>query len=91
MILDGLGEMGYEEVWLGEGCVHWTQAYSGLVIASPKQRKYGWPNVWRLDSKYGEMSCGNGLKEADQAQYRWISEPLKGHFVRNGDGTWLKN
>ena len=84
-----LGEMGYTEVWLGNVLnphEPWLRQLNG-VVAAPKSRPVWRPLLW--DAKnFGRLSCGNGLKIADQAQFSLVGDMTPGHYVLR-DGDWF--
>ena len=91
-----LKERGYTEVWLNHKNNHWTMSdCRGMVIAAPKQRKGSWPAVWDLHydplirGLLGKQGCGNGLKNADQAQYDDVSKNIPPSYFKLVDGQWL--
>lgn len=89
IILGHLGEMGYKEVWLGAPNPHCPFASSSnAVVAAPKIIQGGWPALWGLNFSCGKISCGNGLKKADNAFFNWNIKPIRGQFKINVDGTW---
>lgn len=84
--LEELGRLGYREVWLGNvSNPHWEHGMTNGVVAAPKIS--GWrPALW--DADLGELSCGNGLREADQAQFSKVYDMIPGHYNLE-DGCWL--
>jgi hypothetical protein len=90
LALEELGSLGYEEVWLGNvPNPHWEHGMNNGVVASPK-RFFGWrPFLWMARERtFGRLSCGNGLKVSDQAQFEKVREMIPGHYVLK-DGSWL--
>lgn len=95
-LLATLKKRGYTEVWFNAPNPHWTNSScQGMVIAAPKRKNGSWPAVWDLHydplvrGLLGEMSCGNGLKNADQAQYHDVDKNIPpSHYVLV-DGNWL--
>ena len=87
---------GYTELWLNHENPHWSHSScTGMIVAAPKQRCGSWPAVWDLHYNpqirelLGEQSCGNGLREADQAQYHNMSKNISpSHYLLVGD-DWL--
>jgi hypothetical protein len=90
-LLATLKKRGYTEVWLNHRNSHWQSgrdSCQGMIVAAPKCRYGSWPAVWNLhyDSLIrgvlGKQSCGNGLKEADQAQYYDMDKNIPpSHYV----------
>lgn len=94
-LLAVLKKRGYTEVWLNADNDHWGRNMQGMIVAAPKRRHGSWPAVWDLHyvpqvgEVLGKMSCGNGLKNADQAQYHDMSKNIPpSHYVLI-DGDWL--
>jgi hypothetical protein len=84
--LEELARLGYREVWLGNvPNPHWEHGMTNGVVAAPKNLSGWWPALW--DADLGELSCGNGLTNADQAQFPRVREMIPGHYVL-GD-VWL--
>jgi hypothetical protein len=89
-------ERGYTEVWLNCSNPHWTDSSCvGMIVAAPKRKYGGWCAVWdlhrdpQIHGLLGKMGCGNGLKDADQAQYDDLSRNIPpSHYVLV-DGDWL--
>jgi hypothetical protein len=87
---------GYKELWLNCANPHWiSNSCIGMIIAAPKRRHGSWPAVWDLQyvphvgELLGEQGCGNGLKNADQAQYNDLYKNIPpSHYVLV-DGDWL--
>jgi len=95
-LLAELKKRGYEEVWINHMNPHWTHSSChGMVIAAPKQRKGSWPAVWDLHydplirELLGKMGCGNGLKNADQAQYADVSKNISPSYYKLVGEEWL--
>lgn len=90
IILDELGGLGYTEVWLGRvPNPHWEHGMSNGVVAAPKRRT-DWgrrPALWDA-RKMGSLNCGNGLREADQAQFSLVYDTIPGHY-RLTDSGWF--
>jgi hypothetical protein len=89
LLLDELKEMGYEEVWLGNIPNPYCDffASSNCILASPPRRLGSWPSVWYLSDRWGEPSCGNGLKEADNTFRSGVRLTMPGHYKIKGE-TW---
>jgi len=70
LALEKLKELGYTEVWIGDvSCPHIDYTIKSFIVASPKNRIFNTPSLWSVDEKlFGKMSCGNGLRNADQVQ-----------------------
>lgn len=85
-----LGGAGYTEVWLGNvPNPHWEHGMRTGVVASPKMDN-GWrPALWDVSERnFGAMGCGNGLREADQAQFPLVHEMIPGHYLLK-NGEWF--
>lgn len=70
LALEKLKELGYREVWIGGiSCPHLDYTNKSFIVAAPKNRVWNSPSLWVVDEKlFGRMSCGNGLRNADQVQ-----------------------
>jgi hypothetical protein len=87
---------GYKELWLNCPNPHWTNSScEGMIVAAPKRRHGSWPAVWDLHyvpqvrELLGRQSCGNGLKNADQAQYHDMDKNIPpSHYVLV-ENDWL--
>ncbi len=90
LALDELQELGYTEVWIGSvDNPHWIRHGNGqFVIASPRRRKDGWPALWKADDDvFGQLMCGNGLKNADHCQRVNVRKMRPGHY-KLIQGSW---
>jgi hypothetical protein len=82
LVLDELQKMGYNEVWIGKvENPHWTHKIDNFLICAPPREISNWPALWALsESVFGKQSCGNGLKNADQAQRPEFRNMISGHY-----------
>lgn len=95
-LLAVLKKRGYTEVWLNHENRHWGygSVMAGMIVAAPKRKNGRWPAVWDLHydplirGVLGEMSCGSGLTEADQAQYSDMSKNIPSSHYVLVDGNW---
>jgi hypothetical protein len=94
-LLAELKKRGYTEVWLNHPSPHWSGDGSGAIVAAPKRRRGSWPAVWDLHydpligGLLGRMSCGNGLKNADEAQYNDMSKNIPPSYYKLVGEEWL--
>jgi hypothetical protein len=90
LALEEIRELGYTEVWIGSvSNPHWPEALDSFVIACPKRRVANYPAIWSVSERnFGPMSCGNGLRQADQCQRELVRKFLPGHYVLR-DGCWF--
>jgi len=84
-ILAALKRVGYKEVWINTTHPCWNHWPMGVIVARPRQwnrdhRSGDWPSLWHLPLPWLEMACGNGLNDADQAQFRGIDDIPAGHY-----------
>lgn len=88
LALQELEELGYREVWIGDvPNPHWERhGHEGCVIAAPKRSKERWPALW-MAAAFGEQTCGNGLRRADQAFKENARKMAPGHY-RLLRGRW---
>ena len=93
-LLAVLKKRGYTEVWLNRENQHWTGSGSGMIVAAPKCKHGNANAVWDLHydplirELLGKQSCGNGLKNADQAQYDDMSKNIPPSHYALVDGNW---
>jgi hypothetical protein len=82
LVLDELQKMGYNEVWIGKvENPHWIHGFGDILICSPPRRIWNLPALWTLSEDiFGRQSCGNGLKNADQAQRPEFRNMTSGHY-----------
>lgn len=91
LALEELKEKGYSEVWIGKvDCPFWDWKSDSVIIAHPKSRQNSWqPSLWSVSEKlFGKMSCGNGLKNADQGQFN--HKLMEGHYKLENN-SWQTN
>lgn len=90
LLLEELRRMGYTEVWLGNvPNPHWTHGCDHGIVAAPKRRDFcGWPSLWSVSGIFGENSCGNGLKNADQTFRSAVRGMIPGHYVLDEAEEW---
>jgi hypothetical protein len=88
LALEELKELGYKEAWIGRTAnPHWPDhGCDNSVIAAPKKRIHGTPALWTASKDtFGEMGCGNGLRNADQCQRENARNMISGHYwIENG-------
>lgn len=90
LALEELADLGYTEVWIGRvPNPHWEHGMENGVVAAPKCRVWGSPAVWRASERnFGEMGCGNGLRDADECQREHVRKMIPGHYVLR-EGCWI--
>lgn len=94
-VLEKCKRWGYTEVWINHVNPHWTNSSTGgMIVAAPKQRNSS-PALWGLGyhplerEMLGSMSCGNGLKFADQMQFSLVGKNYDAQYYRLCNGKWL--
>ena len=86
---------GYTEVWLNHPNPHWKGHEDGAIVAAPRRKHGGSPAVWDLHydpvirGVLGNMSCGNGLADADEAQYNDMSKNIPPSYYKLVNDEWL--
>jgi hypothetical protein len=67
-MLKDLKAAGYKELWVGSPNPFWRNAYDSMIFAVPSITcDYKTP-LWEISRIYFPVSCGNGLRVADQRQ-----------------------
>ena len=92
LALDELKGLGYKEVWIGQAENPHSpfRSYSSIIAAPKVEDRCGWPALWRVsEQNFGKLHCGNGLKDADQAQISNVNRLMPGHYEILGE-KWQK-